>query len=152
MATLFPEGTHAVARKPLTPKQQRFVDEYLVDLNATAAAERAGYHPKMAAKLVAKGSIQAAIQAAQADRAKATELTAEYVLRRLRKEARRTGEDASHGARVKALELLGKHLGLFPNKHEHSGAIPVQLEIVERLAVRQPAPANAGDPPPPGPA
>ena len=45
----------------LTPKQRRFVAEYLVDLNATKAAIRAGYHPKMAAKLVAKSSIQVAI-------------------------------------------------------------------------------------------
>lgn len=45
----------------MTPKQERFIAEYLVDLNATQAAVRAKYHPKMAAQLLAKPSIQAAI-------------------------------------------------------------------------------------------
>ena len=35
----------------LTPKQERFVQEYLVDLNATAAAKRAGYSGKRASEL-----------------------------------------------------------------------------------------------------
>lgn len=50
----------------LTPKQQRFVDEYLVDLNATAAAKRAGYSEKTAYSIgqenLKKPEIQAAIQ------------------------------------------------------------------------------------------
>ena len=54
----------------LTPKQQRFVDEYLIDLNATQAAIRAGYSPKSAdkigPKLVGKSSISEAIAAARA--------------------------------------------------------------------------------------
>ena len=53
----------------LTPKQQRFVDEYLIDLNATQAAIRAGYSPKtaqqMGAENLSKPVIAEAIEAAQ---------------------------------------------------------------------------------------
>jgi hypothetical protein len=50
-------------RRGMRAKQERFVVEYLKDLNATKAAIRAGYHSKMAAKLVARSSITAAIAA-----------------------------------------------------------------------------------------
>lgn len=56
--------------RDLTPKQQRFVDEYLIDLNATQAARRAGYSPESAGKigsqLLAKTRIQNAIREAKA--------------------------------------------------------------------------------------
>ena len=49
----------------MTAKQERFVEEYLIDLNATQAAIRAGYSPKTAneqgARLLAKVSVQTAI-------------------------------------------------------------------------------------------
>jgi phage terminase small subunit len=71
----------------LTPKQKRFVEEYLVDLNAAAAARRAGYSEKtadkMGAKLVVKSSIQEAIQLLQNNRSQRTEITADNVLREL---------------------------------------------------------------------
>jgi phage terminase small subunit len=60
----------------LTPKQERFIAEYLKDLNATQAAIRAGYHPKMAAKLVAKSSIAAAIAERAKQQTEALGLTA----------------------------------------------------------------------------
>src|SRR6516162_8728273 len=68
----------------LTPKQGRFVTEYLVDLNATQAAIRAGYHPKMAAKLVAKSSIQVAIDEQQAQQLEQAELHAVEVKKAVR--------------------------------------------------------------------
>ena len=128
----------------LTPRQRRFVDEYLVDLNGTQAAIRAGYSAKTARqigqKLLTKVDIQQAISAAQAARQERTELTADEVIRDLR-EGRavclgRTsvqvvevvkfeGEATPHevdslvfdpaGAN-KALELLGKHIGMFGDK------------------------------------
>lgn len=71
----------------LTARQQRFVEEYLVDLNGTQAAIRAGYSHRTAneqsARLLAKASIQEAIQAAKQERAKRTEITADRVLREL---------------------------------------------------------------------
>lgn len=69
---------------PLTPKQQCFVDEYLIDLNATQAAIRAGYSARTAneqgARLLANASVAAAIQAGQAERSERTQITADQVL------------------------------------------------------------------------
>lgn len=75
--------------RKLTPKQQRFVEEYLVDLNATQAAIRAGYSPKTAneqgARLLANVSVQAAIQEAMKARQTRTEITQDRVLAELAK-------------------------------------------------------------------
>lgn len=72
--------------RPLTAKQKRFVDEYLIDLNATQAAIRAGYSPHTAneigAENLAKPSIAAAVAAAVAARKERTQITADDVLRR----------------------------------------------------------------------
>jgi len=69
----------------LTPKQQLFVEEYLVDLNATQAAIRAGYSEKTAneqgARLLANVSVQAAIKIAMDKRSERTEITQDMVLR-----------------------------------------------------------------------
>lgn len=69
----------------LTAKQQRFVKEYLVDLNATKACIRAGYSVKSADKigsqLLGKSGVAAAIAAAQEKLAKKLEITQERVLR-----------------------------------------------------------------------
>lgn len=74
-------------KRKLTPKQQRFVHEYLVDLNATQAAIRAGYSQKtaneQAARLLANVSVQAAIQAAMKSRQERTELTQDMVVKEL---------------------------------------------------------------------
>lgn len=73
--------------RKLTPKQQRFVEEYLVDLNATQAAIRAGYSAKTARQIgeqnLSKLDIAAAISAAQVSRSKRIEVDADYVLHRL---------------------------------------------------------------------
>lgn len=68
----------------LTAKQQRFVEEYLVDLNATQAAIRAGYSQNTAQEIGAenltKPLIRAAIDAAKAERSEETGITAARVL------------------------------------------------------------------------
>lgn len=73
--------------KKLTPKQKLFVKEYLVDLNATKAAIRAGYRGKStrftAHKLLTKHHISIAIEAAKAARNERINIDADYVLRRL---------------------------------------------------------------------
>ena len=65
--------------KKLTPKQQRFIDEYLVDLNATQAAIRAGYSEKTAPEIgrqnLMKLDIKEAIAKRQQKRAERTEIT-----------------------------------------------------------------------------
>lgn len=71
----------------LTPKQQRFVEEYLIDLNATQAAIRAGYSEDTAHVIgwenLRKPEIEKAIVAAKAERAQRVQVDADEVLREL---------------------------------------------------------------------
>ena len=73
----------------LNPKQRRFVEEYLIDLNATQAATRAGYSPATAneqgARLLAHASVKEAIRRGQAARSERTQITQDMVLRELAK-------------------------------------------------------------------
>ena len=73
----------------MTPKQQRFVEEYLVDLNATQAAIRAGYSAKNAGKigfqLLEKTRIAEAISAGQRSRFKRLDIDADMVVQELAK-------------------------------------------------------------------
>ncbi len=116
----------------LTPKQARFVEEYLIDLNATQAAIRAGYSAKTAneqgAQLLAKLSIREAVAEAQAIRSKRTEITQDEVIQGLKKEATLEGEGSSHSARVSAWAHLGKHLGMFTDNLNLGGEVTVAHE------------------------
>ena len=67
----------------MNAKQARFVAEYLKDLNATAAATRAGYHPKMAAQLLANPSVSAAVAEKTQIQLDKIDVTAERVKARL---------------------------------------------------------------------
>lgn len=71
----------------MTKKQKRFVEEYLIDLNATQAAIRAGYSPHTAKDIgcenLAKPNIAAAIAEAMAERSKRTGINQDRVLREL---------------------------------------------------------------------
>jgi phage terminase small subunit len=75
----------------MTPKQQRFVEEYLIDLNATQAAIRAGYSATDAdvtgPRLLGNVGIAAAIAAAKKERSERTAINAEWLLTRLAEEA-----------------------------------------------------------------
>ena len=151
-----------MAGKKLTPKQAAFVAEYLVDLNATQAAIRAGYSERTAGsqgeRLLKKVEVQIALAEAQQKRAERTEITADNVLAEIAKVAfsdvrkifdsngglvrisdlddaaaacvagcdlvtvsKGEGE-IEHVAKIKladklkALELAGRHLGLFNDK------------------------------------
>ncbi len=116
----------------LTPKQARFVEEYLLDLNATQAAIRAGYSKKTAneqgAQLLAKLSIRQAVAEAQAIRSKRTEITQDEVIQGLKKEATLEGEGSSHSARVSAWAHLGKHLGMFTDNLNLGGSVGLRWE------------------------
>lgn len=79
-------GNATVAQpRPLTAKQARFVDEYLIDLNATKAAIRAGYSAKTAdvigAQLLRKTSVAAAVAARRAEVSEAARIDAAWVLK-----------------------------------------------------------------------
>ena len=73
----------------LTAKQQRFVDEYLIDLNATQAAIRVGYSKKtadqQASRLLTNVKVREYLAQRQADRANRTEITQDKVLKELAK-------------------------------------------------------------------
>jgi len=69
---------------PLTPRQQRFVEEYMIDLNASAAAVRAGYSPKTARFIghenLTKPNIQSAVSSARSQLAKRSEVSLDWVI------------------------------------------------------------------------
>jgi phage terminase small subunit len=81
----------AVLSPKLTEKQKAFVEEYLVDLNATQAAIRAGYSQKTARKIgnenLTKPDIQQAIAEAKKERSERTKVNADWLLKRLADEA-----------------------------------------------------------------
>lgn len=139
----------------LTPKQQRFVEEYLVDLNATQAAIRAGYSEKTARDIgcenLAKPNITKSIQEARNKLSERTEITQDYVLTNIQKVVERCMQQEAVQAKdgspllvegpegdlaclfefkengaLKGLELLGKYLGMFKDKVEHSGKLEIQ--------------------------
>ena len=109
-----------MALPKLTPKQAAFVHEYLVDLNATQAAIRAGYSEKtarsVAAENLAKPNIQQAIQEARDAREKRSMITVEWVLAQIASIAQ--DEEAQQRDRLKALELLGKNLGMWERRED----------------------------------
>lgn len=76
----------------LTPKQERFVQEYMIDLNATQAAIRAGYSEDTAGQIgfeiLKKPEVSASLQTRLAERAKSANIDAQWVLDRLAEEAR----------------------------------------------------------------
>ena len=121
--------------KKLTPKQERFVDEYLIDLNATAAAKRAGYSEKTANEIGTQNLVKLSIQEAIAERQKArqerTEISQDWVVNNLKKIAERSMEhdEAPYmQAANKALELLGKHLGMFRDSVQMDGELRIQVD------------------------
>lgn len=126
----------------LTPKQERFVEEYLVDLNATAAARRAGYKdPNIGRQLITKNNVSEAIQAEKAARSARTELTQDYVLGKLKAIADREASDAPDSElkvsnQLRALELLGKHLGAFVERLDTDATVRIVLSPeLEELAL-----------------
>ena len=122
----------------LTPKQERFVQEYLVDLNATQAAIRAGYSAKTASRigpqLLVKTCISEAIQKAMKKREKRTEVTQDYVIAKLREIVEKDASDGpdselKYTNKIRALELLGKHTGAFDGGAKEGQNEPVKVVI-----------------------
>jgi phage terminase small subunit len=160
----------------LNEKQQRFVDEYLIDLNATQAAIRTGYSAKTAdvqgSRLLANVKVQQAISVAMAERSKRTGVNQDRVVLELAKvafvkmtdivdEYGRIRSDASSddlsciesmkykssdtdtgssverevklSSKLKALELLGKHLGMWNDKLDVNVTLPVVISGEDSL-------------------
>lgn len=110
----------------LTPKQQRFVDEYLIDLNATQAAIRAGYSEKTSYSIgqenLNKPEIILAIEKRQSKLQAKTEITQEWVLQKYMELI----EGADDSVKKGALDSVGKHLGMFKDKLEISGGLSIE--------------------------
>lgn len=155
----------------LTKKQQLFVEEYLIDLNATQAAIRAGYSTQTARQMgdenLSKPDIKNSIEKALAERSKRTGVNADRIIRELAKlafinptdvinmdeatikgDANRddtaaissvkvktiptedgniTEREVKTYDKIKALELLGKHIGMFSDRLKVEGAIPIVI-------------------------
>lgn len=158
----------------MTKKQKRFVEEYLIDLNATQAAIRAGYSPDSAKEIgsenLTKPDIAKAVDQAIAERSRRTGVNADRVVRELAKIAfvnagevvdldtallmdkisdddmaaiqsvkvKTFGEDGVErevklADKLKALELLGKHLGLFKDKVEINGNVKADMSSLSSI-------------------
>ena len=113
----------------LSDKQRQFCNEYLADMNATQAAVRAGYSEKtarqQAQRMLTKVDIQERIQQLQAERSERCKITADEVVERLRSITEMWESNPS--AAVRALELLGKHLGIFERDNQQSRDIQIEL-------------------------
>lgn len=114
----------------LTPKQERFVREYLRDLNATQAAIRAGYSAKGAtvtgSKLLANPKVREFVTASQRKVAKKLDLTAEKVLRDIIRISQKAEKVGDLGVALKGRELLGKRLKLFTDRVEVEGRVTLE--------------------------
>lgn len=135
----------------LTPKQERFVEEYMIDLNATAAARRAGYSERNADKigpeLLGKSRVREAIEAKKAERSEKIGITAEEVVKLIHRQyeinsrcyekidfegnpvldpmGRPVLKQVDATAANKALDMLMKHVGGYErdNRRELAGGI-----------------------------
>lgn len=108
----------------LTDKQRTFVAEYLVDLNATQAAIRAGYSASNAGKigpeLLGKTRIANAVQEAKLQRAEKTQRTALDVLKDIQAVSREAWEGGDLKTALKGFELEGRHLGMFLDRVDNT--------------------------------
>jgi phage terminase small subunit len=103
----------------LTQKQKRFCEEYLVDFNATQAVIRAKYTKKSASSMgyenLQKDQIQKYISELVKARSLRTQVTADRVMEELAKIAF-ANEGEKTGDKLKALDVLAKHVGIFDNQ------------------------------------
>ncbi|MFM8899171.1 MAG: terminase small subunit [Burkholderiales bacterium] len=111
----------------MTPKQEAFAREYLIDLNATQAYIRAGYKVteevarRNGHRLLTNADVAEAIAQAQEQRAEETGLSARYVIESIQRVAECAERDNKLSEALKGFELLGKHLGIFVEKRELTG-------------------------------
>ena len=124
--------------RKLTTKQRRFVAEYIVDYNATQAAIRAGYSESTAGGIgfenLRKPQIQAAIHEELEKQSQRTNVTADRIVQELAAMAFERGADwteskMKNNNKLRALELLGRHFGIFDGQ----GAQKKENQILKSL-------------------
>lgn len=134
----------------LKEKKQAFIREYIIDFNGTQAAIRAGYSEKtaqeQASRLLSNVIVKQEVEKLIAERREETWLTAKKVLddiELIKQDAMRTKADVhgntemvNHNAALKACELHGKHLAMWVEKTEVTGAngTPIQFETAPKLS------------------
>jgi phage terminase small subunit len=135
----------------LTAKRKRLLDEYLIDLNKTQAAIRAGYSAKTAAQIAEEIFKIPEFQEALAERTQArsarTEITQDLVLtdiEKIKRDAMRDRADQegnvamiNHAAALKACELQGRHLAMWNDKMALSGEVSIASAIRARIEARR---------------
>lgn len=106
----------------LNVKQKKFCEEYVVDLNATQAAIRAGYSKRSAratsSRMLTKANVQKFIDELAKKKSESMEIRSEEILGGLLGIARSGKKDSD---RIKAYEILGKHKGLWVDRVQHEG-------------------------------
>ena len=106
----------------MTPKQQRFAEEYMIDSNATAAAKRAGYSPHTAMEqgyqLLQKPSVKAVVQGLQAELRERTAVTVESVTEKLRAAYDMAKTNGQTAVMVQATMGIAKVHGLLVDRTE----------------------------------
>jgi phage terminase small subunit len=125
-------------KDPLTHKQRMFINEYLVDMNATQAALRAGYNPRRAhvigSELVNNSRVAPELKKAIELREKRCAINQDYVISTIHKIIERCIQTVASGgdparfnpaAALKGCELLGKHLGVFAEDNKQRSEIMV---------------------------
>ncbi len=122
----------------MTPKQEAFAREYLIDLNATQAAIRAGYSRGTAKEqgcvLLTNPNVAQFVADGIAERAAQTGIDARWVLEQAVEVYRAARDDDKLSEALRALEHIGKHVdvGAFRERIEHTGKDggAIQLEQV----------------------
>jgi phage terminase small subunit len=119
----------------LTPKQRAFVIEYMKDRNATQAALRAGYSQKAAGTVGCNLLKNPVVAKLIADKEEANQVdalvTVDKIIHRLNKIA--CDEQEKTSDRIRADELLGKHLGMFTERVEMKGQIDTAVTKLDGI-------------------
>ena len=106
------------ATDALTNLQERFLEEYLKDRNGKQAALRAGYSPKTAGSMAVKNLqlpvIASKLKEISTRAIQRSEVDASFVIRELKRVAEQ--EDVAQSTKVRALELIAKHLGMLEDR------------------------------------
>ena len=121
-------------KQGLTSLQERFVDEYMVDMNAAQAVKRAGYNTQapaqMGLKVLRTPKVAEEVARRLEQKRERTQVTENYVINRLVNLAESTDKDSD---KLRALELLGRSLGIFRDRQEISGPDGAAIEYKQRI-------------------